>query len=253
MGQAMSFEGNGFGRRPNIREELAGRINTRGTSAIGGVAFGIAIVLAVMTFYVVSMKSAGRALNNSWTQNAGYPALDNPPVQRADAGTPYSELRTACKRRAEKVQLSRATSLELDYHVNIRVGERQLDQHVAFIDCLITETPARFCRPEHRVHLVEAVRSYFRLRMRVREEWAMARNNPFGAHAAGLMPLPGAHGVTTRFPSQQTDARIVTGLAGLIANGYLTPADLGAGLFSRMPGDLGELLKDAARKTNRCG
>ena len=57
-------------------------------------------------------------------------------------------------------------------------------QHAAFIDCLITDSPRRFCQPEHRAHLAGAVRDYFRLRMRVREEWMMARN-PFGAPRPG--------------------------------------------------------------------
>jgi hypothetical protein len=133
---------------------------------------------------------------------------------------------------------------ELDYYVNIWVGEQQLEKHAAaFIDCLMTTQPARFCEAEHRAHLAGAIRDYFRLRMRVREEWMMARHNPFGAAQTGLMPLPGSQGISARFPSERTDPDIIAGLRRLITDGYLTRADLGAGWFSRMPGDLEEQLK----------
>jgi hypothetical protein len=258
----MSVQGNGFGnRKPTIRDDMAAQATaqgsgggiSRGISQIGGVTIGIAIVLAVATFYIVSMKSAGRALSDHWAQNAGYPQIDNPPVKRADQGATYNELRTTCKPRAERVQISQAMRQDLDYYPNIWVGEEQVMQHAAFVDCLITEMPTRLCRPEHRAHLVDAVRTYFRMRVKVREEWAMTRNNPFGAHAVGLVAAPGSTGVSARYPSERTDPRIVAGLRDLIAKGYITPTDLGGGAFSRMPGDLAETLKGVERKQQSCG
>ena len=131
---------------------------------------------------------------------------------RTDVGATYNELRTTCKARADKVQLSRAMRDELEHFVNIRVGEVHVERHVEFIDCLMTTMPGRFCQAEHRAHLVDAIRTYFRLRMRVREEWAMMRNNPFSASGVGLVRRPGSDGISARYPSERTDPRIVAGL-----------------------------------------
>ena len=232
---------------------LGSVLNSRGIRQIGGVVIGFAIAFGIVTFYINGMKMAGRALDDRWAENAGYPALDNPPARRTDAGATYNELRTSCKARADKVDLPRAMNLELDYFVNIRVGELNVEQHAEFIDCLMTTLPGRFCRAEHKAHLVDAIRTYFRLRTRVREEWAMMRNNPMGATAMGLMPMPGRDGITARYPSERTDPRIIAGLTTLIADGYLTRADLGAGMFGRIPGDLEDALKGVERKNRSCG
>ncbi len=233
--------------------DLVQVLNSRGVRQIGGILLGVAIVFGIITFYVSGMKMAGRALDRQWAENAGYPALDNPPASRTDAGSTYNELRTTCKARADKVQLSRAMRDELELFVNIRVGEVHVERHVEFIDCLMTSLPGRFCQAEHRAHLVDAIRTYFRLRMRVREEWAMMRNNPFSASGVGLVRRPGSDGISARYPSERTDPRIIAGLTTLITDGYLTRADLGAGMFSRMPGDLEELLKGVERKNRSCG
>jgi hypothetical protein len=225
---------------------------SRGVRQIAGIMLGVAIVFGAITIYVGGMKKAGRALDRQWEENAGYPALDSPPARRAGADV-SSDVRTTCKARAEQVKLNAATRRDLDYYVNIWVGEEQLLQHAAFITCLSSTQPARLCQPEHRGHLAGAVRDYFRLRMRVREEWTMARTNPFGAAQAGLMPLPGAQGINARFPSERTDPDIIAGLTRLIADGYLARADLGAGMFSRMPGDLETQLTGIERKKRSCG
>jgi hypothetical protein len=269
----MTSQGNGFGRRPSVRDELLRRagagpaeppragpeanaglselLTSRGAKQIGGIALGVAIVFAAVAVYVQGMKSAGRALDRQWAENAGYPTLDQVPPTRANSPSTYNELRTACQERAKRADLPRAMDRDLDMFVNIRVGESQLLRHAAFIDCLITEHFARLCQGEHRQHLAGAVRDYFRLRLRVREEWMMVRT-PFG-QAMGLKQLPGRDGISTRFPSERTDPRIVDGLKSLIADGYMTRADLGGGFFSRMPGDLEEQLKGVERQKRSCG
>jgi Na+-transporting methylmalonyl-CoA/oxaloacetate decarboxylase gamma subunit len=264
----MSPSGNGFGRRTPMRDNppprpnpspveptgpsLVDLLTSRGMKQIGGMLLGVAIVFAVITIYVSGMKSAGRALDKHWAENAGYPTLDQLPPRRENTPSTYNELRTACLATAKKAGLSRATNNELDYFVNIRVGEDKLEQHAAFIDCLITQHPGRLCQTEHRAHLVGAVRDYFHLRTRVREEWMMARS-PLSAPGVGLVGMPGRHGISAQYPSERTDPRIVSGLRSLIESGHLTTADLGAGFFSRMPGDLGEQLKGAEAKKRTCG
>jgi hypothetical protein len=223
-----------------------------GVRQIAGITLGVAIMFGLIMIYVSGMKTAGRALGRQWEENAGYPALDSPSARRAGAGL-ASDVRTTCKARAEQVKLNAATRRDLDYYVDIWVGEEQVMQHAAFIACLVSTQPARFCQPEHGGHLAGAMRDYFRLRLRVREEWTMARNNPFGAAQAGLMPLPGAQGINARFPSERTDPDIVAGLTRLITDGYLTRADLGAGMFSRMPGDLETQLTGVERNKRSCG
>lgn len=226
-------------------------MTSRGVRQIGGILAGVAIMFVVGTLYVSGMKSAGRALDKSWAENAGYPALDQQPA-RATAPATDDKVRTACLARAKQARLNRAMDRELDYFVNINVGESQLEQHAAFIDCLITEQPRRLCEAEHRSHLAGALRDYFRLRMRVREEWMMARS-PMSAAGRGLIAMPGSSGVSAQFPSERTDPRIINGLRSLVTDGYLTTADLGSGLFSRMPGDLEEQLKGFERKKRSCG
>ena len=260
----MSATGNGFGRRTPLRDnpvrqpepgpaepaETAGPslidlLTSRGMKQIGGILAGVVIVFVVITLYVNGMKSAGRALDKQWAENAGYPALD----QRANAPATDDKLRTACLATAKRAGLNRAMNNELDYFTSIRVGENQLEQHAAFIDCLITEQPRRLCQAEHRAHLAGALRDYFRLRTRVREEWLMARSPP----SMGLVARPGQHGVSAQYPSERTDPRIASGLRSLIESGYLTPADLGAGFLSRMPGNLDEHLKGVEPKKKSCG
>ena len=264
----MSANGNGFGRRTPMRGNppprpapapvepagpgLIDLLTSRGMKQIGGILAGVAIVFGVITLYVNGMKSAGRALDRQWAENAGYPTLDQLPPRRENTPSTYNELRTACLATAKKAGLSHAMNDELDYFVNIRVGEQELVQHAAFIDCLITEHPGRLCQAEHRAHLVSAVRDYFRLRMRVREEWMMSRS-PFAASSVGLVARPGQHGISTQYPSERTDPRIVRGLRSLIESGHLTTADLGAGFFSRMPGDLNDQLKGVEARKRSCG
>ena len=254
----------GFGRRTHparnnpVRQPAPGPVEpagpslvdlltSRGVRQIGGILAGVAVMFAVVTLYVSGMKSAGRALDKSWAENAGYPALDQQPA-RANAPATDDKLRNACLARAKAAGLNRVMDRELDYFTNIRVGENQLEQHAAFIDCLITEQPRRLCQPEHRAHLAGALRDYFRLRMRVREEWMMARS-PMSAAGHGLIAMPGS----AQFPSERTDPRIINGLRSLVTDGYLTTADLGAGLFSRMPGDLNDQLNGIERKKRSCG
>jgi hypothetical protein len=230
---------------------LVDLLTSRGVKQIGGVLVGVAIVFAVITLYVNGMKSAGRALDRQWAENAGYPTLDQQPT-RANAPATEDKVRNACLARAKGAGLNRAMDRALDYFTNIRVGENQIEQHAAFINCLVTEQPSRLCQAEHSSHLAGALRDYFRLQRRVREEWMMARS-PMSATSAGLAPWPGRQGVSTQYPSERTDPRIVNGLKSLIVAGYLTPADLGAGWFSRMPGDLDEQLKGVEAKKRSCG
>ena len=264
----MTSNSNGFGRRPPIRDILPQRtatgpaapaagglikiLTSRGVLQIGGILIGVVIALAGVMEYVRGMKSAGKALDRSWADNAGYPALDQRPSARPNAPSTHSELHTACLATAKKASLSRAMSADLDYFVNIRVGEEQLEQHAALIDCLIASQPDRLCQAEHRAHLVDSVNNYFRLRMRVREEWVMARG-PFSAPGKGLVARPGQNGISTQYPSERTDPRVVDGLRSLIEQGLLTPADLGAELVGRMPGDLSQQLKGVERKKATCG
>ena len=176
-------------------------------------------------------------------------------VPRTDASSTYNELRTTCKARADKVAAQpRDDATSSTISSNIRVGEVHVERHADFIDCLMTSLPGRFCQAEHRAHLVDAIRTYFRLRMRVREEWAMTRNNPFSASRRwACADCRARDGITARYPSERTDPRIVAGLTTLIAEGYLTRADLGArhvqphARRSRRP------LKGVERKNRACG
>jgi hypothetical protein len=243
-----------FGRRSSERGNLVAMTISRCSRQIAGIVICAAvIVFALGAVYVVGMKAVGRALSNHWEENAGYPTLDEPVPSRAKPASTYNELRTSCQHSAKNIQLSRAMDNELSYSMNIRVGELQLEQHAFFIDCLMTTLPSRLCLVEHRAHLVDAVRAYFRLLMRVREEWAMMRANPFSLHAVKGVRPPGPK-ITTQFPSERTDPRIIYGLTTLINEGYLTRADLnGGGFLARMPGDLSSQLEGVEGKRRRCG
>jgi hypothetical protein len=103
-------------------------------------------------------------------------------------------------------------------------GDDALARHAGYIDCLMSEQPSRLCQREQRAHLVDSIRTYFRLRS------SMAN-----------------------LPSSAPDPRIVSGLTHLIQDGYLARSALGGFLDMGMPRELRVALKGVKRERKNCG
>jgi hypothetical protein len=222
---------------------------------LAGIGVGIALVLAAIALGNDHMKRKGKALADQWAQNVGYPELDSDASRRhRDASSTYPEIRRACRARADTAGLSRSQNMALEAFEGAMVGENELVRHAAFIDCLMSEMPSRLCQSEHKAHLLDAIRAYYRLRTKVREEWALTAAAPFAGMRVALTNLPGGSHVTTILPSKHTDPRIVAGLTRLIEDGYLSQRDFrGAFLDSSIPRELRNAIKSVERKAQRCG
>jgi hypothetical protein len=212
---------------------------------------GVGIVLFLGLVYFVAMKGFGKALDQHWQQNVGYPGVEDAykRVGRADAS--LESIHNDCKSRSDFVRLDNSQSRALEGFDGLYSGEAALAKAAFYLSCLAAEKPARLCQQVHRAHLVAALKDYYRLMGRVREERMLTTSSPFASERAALMGAPGReHRATTPPPSAQTDERVVNGLRMLIVNGYLSRADLAPVLGP--PGDLDLALRGAEAKRAGC-
>jgi hypothetical protein len=101
----------------------------------------------------------------------------------------------------------------------------------------------------HRTHLITALKDYYRLMGRARQERWILSGNPFSApHVFGG---PSREAVpTTQMPSAQTDERVVAGLRTLLQGGFLSRRDLSPVMGA--PGDLEVALKGVEPRRSGC-
>jgi hypothetical protein len=258
---------NGFGRRgltppteraaPVARAAAPMRIlqvaRSRLGRQIGGIALGVALLLAVKGMYAVAFLAAGKGLALHWQENVGYPPLERALERTGEADASLKRAHAACEAQSKTAGLAKAQSDALDMHMAIYAGEVALARAAAYLDCLTGERPARFCAANHREHLRLAVADYFSLQGKVRGAWedaTHATRAEFRAFTGD--PLGQAARAGIAFPSQRTDPRLIASLIGLIENGYLVQKDLGQVLGFALPGDLATALRDVARKREGC-
>jgi hypothetical protein len=220
---------------------------------VKGVFFGVGVILCIGIGYFAVMRGFGFMLDRHWQENVGYPGIEDA-YERSSA--PYNvrleQAHNDCESRSDAVHLPLAQARAVEMWDGIAQGEAALARAAYYVDCLAARQPARFCDKAHRDHLVAAVRDYFRLKAKVREEWALTRANPMGvANQLGYMPGRDVQGFKIAMPSEQTDPNIVAGLRSLIANGYITRSDLD-GFLGGLPGDLEKALKGAEAKRKSC-
>jgi Na+-transporting methylmalonyl-CoA/oxaloacetate decarboxylase gamma subunit len=234
---------------PDGVARLAAKWNAPLIVQLRGILIGVGIVILLLAVYVATMKGFGRALNKQWEENAGYPGIEDAYKRNGSNNPALERAHNHCKSRSDFVRIDSNLSQALDQFPNVRVGEDALAKAAFYVSCLTTEEPNRFCQSAHRTHLVAALRDYFRLMTRVREERMMSTNGPFAASRMGLTGSPD-RGATRPPPSAGTDARIVRGLRTLIGDGYVSPRDLKPVLGP--PGDLDASLRGVEARRVGC-
>jgi hypothetical protein len=199
-----SSEHGSLGRRhPN---DVAVAVQAPLAKQVVAIAVSAALLLVVTALGATAMKHMGKTVDAQPTAEAGYPDL---------------EISNACRARSDKAEL---TPAQPDALARPRQGEGELARQAVYIDCLMSDL-SRLCQREHRTHLVESIRAYYKLRS----------------------------GMTTGLPSSAHDPRIVSGVTHLIQDGYLARSALGGFLDMGMPRELRVALKGVKRERNSCG
>src|SRR5215218_737856 len=149
---------NGFGRRNAVRPTPPAEPTSPLLKQIGGILVGVAIAFALGGAYVVLMKQAGRTLDQKFVENftAGAPAEAIQRIKEVDAN--LDDIHRTCTARTKTVGLDRAQSQAVEGYMQLFSGESELARGAAYIECLATSQPARFCQKPHKAHLVAAVR-----------------------------------------------------------------------------------------------
>jgi hypothetical protein len=270
----MSANGNqGFGRRrPPERKSVAagdatdgpgsgGRAGWSGGGGLvgaplagqfGGIMFGLGILLCMGLGYVAMMKGFGRALDQHWRENVGFPGVEDAYKRIAGADVSLERVHNDCKSRSDFVRLDKRQRDALEGFDGLYAGESALATAAFYVSCLTAHPPERLCQPAHRAHLIAALKDYYKLMGKVREERMMSISSPFAAERMALMSGPRRElPPTTPPPSAQTDERVVNGLRPLITGGYLARRDLEPVLGP--PGDLDVALRGVEPRRAGCG
>jgi len=253
----------GFGRRKPVQRDdvvanpspslanVAAHIRAPSGALFGGLFKGVGFLLLVAAVYVAAMKGFGRALDQHWRTNVGFPDVEAAYQRNGPADATFEAAHNDCKSRSDFAGLDKRSRRAFEGYMDLSAGENQLAKAALYVSCLTAHQPARFCQPAHRSHLSAALQDYYKLMARVREERMMAMSGPFAGEKAMLMGTPGARAAVGPMPSEKTDARIVAGLRDLIEQGYLARRDL-SGMFGSMPGDLETALHGVAPKRQGC-
>jgi hypothetical protein len=259
----MTNQNNEFGRRVLIRP---GPGASNGTSQvaisnsplvkqIGGVALGVALAFALGAGFVHMMKQAGRTLDQKFVERAtpGSPEGTIKNVKNPDMN--LQAIQQTCTEQAKSVKLNVAQMRATDGYMELSSGEDELLRGAAFVECLATTLPARFCLAAHKTHLVEATRQYAKLNNQMREAWFIATGGPGGLNKAALMGTP--HRLEQRvalgMPSAVMSPSMLASLRTLVADGYVTIKDFAGLTGIGAPRELREALNDVKPTKAACG
>ena len=220
---------------------------------LGGILVGVGILLFLQAVYIVSMKGFGRALDQHWQQNFGYPGIEDAYHRTARRDATLEEVHNNCKARTDFVQLGPAERSALEGFDGLYSGETALEKAALYLSCLTAQKPARFCQSAHRAHLAAALSDYYKLMAKVREERYLQTTSPFSVERGMLInpPVGGQFGATKAPPSAQTDPRVIDGLRALIIDGYITRRDI-EGWFASLSTDLQGSLRGVEAKKVTC-
>jgi hypothetical protein len=193
-----------------------------------GILAGVALLLVLQAVYVAPMKGTGRALDQHWQQNVGYPGIEDAYQRTNGSDARLEEAHNHCAARADFVRLGPNERRALEGFDGLYSGESALAKAAAYLSCLMAQKPARFYQPAHRTHLVAALGDYFRLMTKVHEERWLQSTSPFALERGQLIQPPRSttFGQSGPPPSAQTDPRVLAGLRTLVAAGYITRRDL---------------------------
>jgi hypothetical protein len=196
------------------------------------------------------MKGFGRALDRYWAENAGYPGLDDAYKRTTAAGSDklLEQVHNDCKSRSDFVGRHRPkTHAEVMSADEITIGRA-----VIYLSCLAYERPARFCEARHRAHLFAAVKDYYRLKSKIREEHAFMNASPFAAERNALIGVPTREIIPTTSPrAAASDPRIVGALKALVSSGFISRREL-VSATGGWPNDLDFVLRSAEPKQKGC-
>jgi hypothetical protein len=238
----MSLE---FGRRG---PPPATRSYSRPSWMYGRTGWAIGVIFAAILGIAgaLFLKAAGWSIARHWEQGVGYPSLDTSMAQVHSSNSRIEAVHNGCKARSGSVQLPRALADELDMMEGVRQGELAVTRSAAYLDCVMTDQPSRFCSSRADVdHLVQAVRTHLELMGKVQEEWTMSQS----PYRSGLTPLPQRRS----FPSAQLDPRVATALRGLASQGYIRAEDFATGWFgSGVPRPVAAALAEVAVDKDAC-
>jgi hypothetical protein len=199
-----------LGRRHPDHDDLAATMQSPLAKQVIAIAIGAALVLVVTALGASAMKHIGKA----------------PDAQLAENGAnPDADVSAVCRARNDSTGFGSVQRETLGSVAGTRHGDDALARHAGYIDCLMSEQPSRLCQREHRTHLVNTIRTYYKLR---------------SSMAASL-------------PGSTPDPRIVSGLTHLIQDGYLARSALGGFLDMGMPRELRVALKGVKRERKSCG
>jgi hypothetical protein len=253
-----SNDQNGFGRRrpaskPPSSAGDSPRFENLFFGHLRGFLLGFGIICFLGAVYFVAMKGFGRALDQHWRENVGYPGIEDTYARSGRADATLEAVHNDCKSRSDFVRLDRNQRLALEGFDGLYSGETALAKAADYISCLTTRQRERFCNAAHRAHLVTALNDYYKLMFKVREERLFVTSNPFWTEKAALLGIPGGTlRNMDRPPSAQSDQRVVDGLKALIVDGYLSRRSLG-GFFGGLPGDLDTAMHGVEPKHRACG
>lgn len=201
---------------------------------------------------IAAMRGYGRALDQHWRENVGYPGLEDA-HKRTSTGDPALEAaHNDCKSRTDFVKLGPNETRALEGFDGLYSGESALAKAAFYVACLTEHEPKRFCKAAHRTHLAAALNDYFKLMAKVREERTLTMSAPFALEKSALINPGGGQSAPGTPPSARVDPRVVEGLRALLTNGYVSRRDLG-GSWGGLPGNLDAELRGAEPRQKGCG
>jgi hypothetical protein len=222
--------------------------NSRLRKPLIGLLAGFGIVGFLFATHVAAMKGFGRALDRHWSENVGYPDIEDAFKRTGSADKLLERVHNDCKSRSDFVGRN-PPQIPADV---MSADDIILGQASTYLTCIASEQPARFCQAPHRTHLFAVVKDYFRLKGKVREEQVMANAAPFGI-TRNMMMGPSRETIpTTSAMMLASDPRVIAALRTLVTGGYVSRRDL-LGSTGGWPSDLDLALRDVEPKRKGCG
>src|SRR5882724_9246264 len=100
-------------------EAIAAVINAPLVRQFRGILIGVGIVFFLIAVYVVAMKGFGRALDKAWSENAGYPGLEDAYKRGGNTDVALEGVHNDCKSRSDFVRLDDNRTRALDGFVDL--------------------------------------------------------------------------------------------------------------------------------------
>ncbi|MEW6449918.1 MAG: hypothetical protein AB1490_04660 [Pseudomonadota bacterium] len=202
-----------------------------------GVFAGLAVICVVVGGYFAMNKSAVRVFDRFWNDASALPGIEDA-YKRSGLGDGIAkdllleQVHSECRARSEYIGRSQPRKADAG-----PADSFTLAKQVTYLTCIASERPHRFCQAGHRSHLLMAVRDYYKLMGRMRDERM--------ASTAGIVdaaPLQAA----------DSDPRVLNALKALVLKGYVARRDL-VGAASGWPNDLEAGLGSVDPKQRGCG